>query len=868
MKMRLQSLAIGSALGCVAMALAVPAMAQESKTAGGELAEVVVTANKRVENINKVGLTITAMSGDKLSEQRITSLEDVASAVPGLTFTPSTTNTPIFTLRGVGFNESSLGVYPAVSVYIDQVPLSFPVLASHSAYDLERVEVLKGPQGTLFGQNSTGGAINYIAAKPTTEWTAGGDISFGRFSQIDGNGYVSGPITDTLGMRVAVTGLTMGDWQRSYTRDDSNGHKNYVAGRLLLAWKPTDSTSVDFNFNAWQDTSQPQAQQLIAIHEQVSATGPAPVNAAPINDALRNYISPILRGTLSEQLGYPFAPNDARAADWSNENLDPDTGTPNGGGAIPIGSATSTLFRPFSNRKFWQAAVRVDKGLGPVTLTSLTSYIDFNQSQRTDGDGAAFVAYDLQSGKGSIKSFNQELRLANSDANSRVRWIVGGNFEHSLTAEDQYLRYFANSNYYPANLFINSSGEILNQGIRNYAGFGNIEFDVSPTITLKAGARYTNSRINVYNCGYTGTNGNVDKLFNILGGISTLPFTPIGPSDCYTLNSTPPAGFVPPSVTINSPTASGGPAGLGIPGIPLDATLKQSNVSWRVGADFKVKDDLLIYANVSKGFKAGSFPAVAAAAYISALPVTQESVTAFEAGFKAQLNDSRVQWNGAAFYYDYKDKQIRGKLFDFIFGTLDTLVNVPKSSIIGLESDVTFRPTNSVTLMFAGTYLKSKIKEYVGYDIFGGIDLPTFAPNQSNTQDLSGNVIPYTPKFSAVFDGDYRTNRGGATPFFGITAQYKSKQDAAIGGSNSTLPVGPRYRLAPGVVNPYTIDAYTTVDLRAGYEAEGGKFRVMVWGKNIFNKYYWTAVIPSSDSSARLAGMPATYGISFAQKFK
>ena len=173
-----------------------------------------------------------------------------------------------------------------------------------------------------------------------------------------------------------------------------------------------------------------------------------------------------------------------------------------------------------------------------------------------------------------------------------------------------------------------------------------------------------------------------------------------------------------------------------------------------------------------------------------------------------------------------------------------------------------------MTLSVAGTYLNSKIQEYIGYDIFGGIDLPTFKPGQSNTQDLSGNVIPYTPKFSALFNADYRANPGGATPFIGITANYKSKQDAAIGGSNSTLPVGPRYRLAPGVINPYTIDSYTTIDMRVGYETEGGKFRVMLWGKNIFNKYYWTAVIPSSDSSARLAGMPATFGVSFAQKFK
>src|SRR5690606_34330373 len=130
---------------------------------------------------------------------------DFANQVPGLVYSPSTTNTPIFTLRGVGFNESSLGVYPATSLYLDEAPLPFPVMASHTGFDLERVEVLKGPQGTLFGQNSTGGAINFIAAKPTEDFQAGGDLSYGRFDRVEMNGFVSGALTDSLNGRLAVT---------------------------------------------------------------------------------------------------------------------------------------------------------------------------------------------------------------------------------------------------------------------------------------------------------------------------------------------------------------------------------------------------------------------------------------------------------------------------------------------------------------------------------------------------------------------------------------------------------------------------------------------------------------------------------------
>jgi iron complex outermembrane recepter protein len=863
--------------GLAAIVAVTPAFAQAPAPVADDsidMGDIVVTANKREQNLNDVGLTITAVGAEALKERKITSLEDIAGIVPGLVYTPSTTNTPIFTLRGVGFNESSLGVYPAVSVYIDQVPLSFPVLASHSAYDLERVEVLKGPQGTLFGQNSTGGAINYVAAKPTDILTAGGDMGFGRFNQIDGNVFISGPIGEKAGFRVALTALQSDDWQRSYTRDDTNGHSSYFAGRLMFVVKPTETITLNISGNAWRDKSQPQAGQLIAVHEQVSPFSPAAIpgdtaseNARPaLVDAVRNYLSPpLVAGAASSQLSYPFSPFDNRAADWSALRLDPETAVQGPGGNAVIGTAQTSSFDPFSDRKFWQAALRADVELGGMTLTSMTSYADYKQKQTTDGDGAAYVGFDLQGSDGTIKSFNQELRLAN-DASSAFRWVVGGNYEDSKTLENQLLRYFANSNHNPTTLYINSSGDLLSQKIKNYAAFGNVEFDLGDKLTFKAGARYTSSKIDAINAAYNLPNGNVDKLFNILGSFSGVAFTPIGPGDSYTLNSTPPAGFVHPDVTINSPTIAAGPLLSGIPGIPLNATLKQNNVSWRVGLDYKMSDDVLLYANVSRGYKAGSFPALAAAAYISALPVVQESVTAFEAGFKASLADNKIQFNGAAFYYDYKDKQVRGKLLDAIFGTLDTLVNVPKSRIFGAEAEVTVRPAHGLTVSLAATYLDSKITEFTGFDIFGGI---------SNTgalfgkpEDLSGNVLPYTPKFSASGNFDYRPNPGGPTPFFGVTVNYKSKQEAAIGGGNTTLPVGPRYRIAPGIgAFPFVINSYATVDARLGYEGEDGNWRVMLWAKNLTNKYYVTAVLPSSDSTSRFVGKPATYGVTVGFKF-
>jgi outer membrane receptor protein involved in Fe transport len=213
----------GLALTCpnIARAQAAQAPTTDQNTAAQadrEPDEIVVTANKREQNLNDVGLSVTAISGEALAERRVTSVQDIAAAIPGLKFAESGTNTPIYTLRGIGFNEESLGVYPSVSVYIDEVPLPFPVLTLRAAFDLERVEALKGPQGILFGQNATGGAINYIAAKPTRDLAYGADISYGRFNQIDGTAFISGPLGENVSARLAVAALDSDGWQRSITR--------------------------------------------------------------------------------------------------------------------------------------------------------------------------------------------------------------------------------------------------------------------------------------------------------------------------------------------------------------------------------------------------------------------------------------------------------------------------------------------------------------------------------------------------------------------------------------------------------------------------------------------------------------------------
>ncbi|MGD9810302.1 MAG: TonB-dependent receptor [Sphingobium sp.] len=762
--------------------------------------EIVVTANKREQSINKVGLAITAVSGDTLRSQNIVSLADIATTVPGLSYTPSATSTPVYTLRGVGFYETTLAAYPTVSVYVDQIPLPFPALTTHSNFDLERVEVLKGPQGTLFGQNSTGGAINFIAAKPTATFAAGGDLTYGRFNRLEGNAYISGPLTNTLTARLAVTGARADDWQYSYTRKDTTGKVGYYGGRLTLDWKPTDRLNFELTLTGWRDRTDPQAPQYQTLLSQSPGT------------------------TVQAVRDYPFAPFNARAADWS-------PGTP-----------------PRADNRFFQPSLRANWEIGDnLILTTITSYADYKQKQVEESDGTALRVDDFYVDDGFIKSFNQEIRLADA-GRTRLRWVVGANYEDSHAFQNQKLDF---SQISTAPIFgYTGSAQYSDQKMRNYAFFGNAEYEVNEKFTVKAGARYTNARRTAAICTSDPGDGTFSRVFHSLanaiqsGAVPVAGFTPTG-------KVVPPIGSG--CAPLDNTIVDGTPSTY-LPG-EFRGKLQEHNVSWRAGIDYKPSRQLLLYVNVAKGYKAGSYPIASAATFQQFLPVTQESLLSYEGGFKFFTSDRKLQVTGAGFYYDYSNKQLRSKIIDPIFGILDSLTNIPKSHVYGGEIELAYRPIEGLTLGASGSWLESKVTDFVGFNTAGG------------TVNFAGAVIPYTPKYQVRFTGDYSWRWGSAKPFIGASVSMRSMAQANIGGAKGLVLTSDFASSVP-VADTYKINGYTLVDLRAGASFDEGKYTVTVFGKNVFNKYYVTNIYTDYDTIDRFAGAPATYGVTVAMKFR
>ena len=815
---------------CVAMlTFAVPALAQDKPEVvaeqGSAAGEIVVTANKREQNLSKVGLSVAALGADALANQRIGDVADLARATPGLTFAPSPNATPVYTLRGVGFFESSLAAYPDVSLYIDQVPLPFPIYTSLTAFDLERVETLKGPQGTLFGNNATGGAINFVPAKPTDHLTAGGELTYGRFNLMEGQGYISGPITDTLRARIAVKAAQADGWQYSYTRNDTNGKKDNLAVRGIIDWKPTDALSVELNLNMWRDRGEPQSPAIILHTPQNDTSGP------PVGPGAVNWVP----GNVWPVTTYPLAPNNNRAADWTPGIL-------------------------HSDNRFRQAALRIDYDFGGIALTSLTGLSDMKFRNGTEGGGTALVDLDIYANDGDMRSFTQELRLSNG-AKGPFRWVIGGNYENSHVTELTNLHYHDTTSTYVNGIVV--STYTSDQYMKNYAGFANAEFDVNDQITLKAGFRHTKAKRS-----YSAFNGDVAGY-------------PIGPSDTFPLSNTPGldlttffnvvygaiygAGTVPTiapfgSIILDNRTGPDGTLDYSpstfLTTIKPTGRLSENSNSWSAGVDFKPAPGILLYANVSKGFKAGSFGQISGAIVDAYRGVKQESLIDYEVGYKLQMFDRKLSVNGAFFYYDYKNKQLRAKFIDPIFGGLDQLVNIPKSTVKGAEIEINARPIEGLSLSASAIYLDAKVKEYIGVV---GLRRETTGPLTGLlvpiTDSFAGRRLPFSPKLQFNARMDYDTPvTDKINAFFGIGVSGQSKSSGVL----TTLGVQP--------AEIFEIKGYTLVDGNLGIHAADDSWRVTVWGKNIFNKNYNTNVIQAYDSVVRYTGMPTTYGVTLGFK--
>ncbi|MCP5173209.1 MAG: TonB-dependent receptor [Pseudomonadales bacterium] len=366
----------------------------------------------------------------------------------------------------------------------------------------------------------------------------------------------------------------------------------------------------------------------------------------------------------------------------------------------------------------------------------------------------------------------------------------------------------------------------MTQDIEDIAIFANIEYELAEDLTLLLGARYTENENDFSSC-LIGNDLGMLTSFPLISDLvlgNPLTFAPAAAGECLTLDAD--------TFQLTS--------------TPTTDTLEEDNTSWRVGLNFNATDDLLVYGLVSKGYKSGSFPVVPASNTNQLGAVTQESVLAYELGFKWSMIEQGVQLNGAVFKYDYEDKQVRGIVLDPVFNQLDRLVNIPESTVQGVEVDLTMSPAEGLLVRLAGTYVDSEVDElYTFIDFLGNLQ---DGINGARIQgDFSGSDLPFTPDLHVVADVDYRWGiSDNLNAFVGANMTYNSEANATFGNQESTR-----------------IDSFTTLDLRAGIEAEDGSWSISLWGRNVTDEEYWTNQFFTQDVVARTYAKPVTYGLGF-----
>lgn len=802
-------------------AFAMPARAQDAapgtEDTAAENDEIIVTAQRRSESINDVGMAVQAFDSKTLDSMRITSVRDLTAIAPSFTVSQSYQGVPTYTLRGIGFNTINLSATSTVGTYVDEAAYAYPIMNTGPLMDLERVEVLKGPQGTLYGRNTTAGLINFITAKPTTEFQAGISADLGNYETYNVGGFISGPLDDNIQARLAFRSENSDKgWQIDSSTGDRLGKVEKYGVRASLAMQPGDTTEINMSFTYWRNKSDTVAGQGIGF---TPATNPVTGTSNS-----RFFNAPGLATYIANN-----QPNSAHDAGWA----------PTAARSADIGTGLGFPGPLAENNKFAGVKLRIDQEVSAdIKLVSLFNYNNFRRNALSDWSGVPYEIL-LQRTKGEINSMAEDLHLEGETG--PVNWLVGGYYAKDTILDSNRTMLGQNANVgliraAGAPLLatpFNSGGYTLaqlSQAFRTYEDIGHIktetwsvfanaDWKLSDQFKLTAGIRYTEDNQKYNGCSRD-FNGNMLPNVNVVNRalyfqVYGILAPQIGVGQCNTFN--------PVTGTFGE----------------VRSVLDENNVAWRAALDFTPSDDSLIYASVSRGAKAGTTPINAANLARQNAPVKQEILTAYELGLKQTLGNGLAQINLSAFYYDYKNKQISTYFADPIYTALSRLDNVPKSKAYGLEGDITLRPVSGLTITANALLLKTKINNYSGTNAAG------------QPQLFDGVEFIYSPKFqgslSTIYDRPVSNNLNLQLT---LNGRYQSKSNSIF----EDLPL-------------YKIPAYGVVNGSIGVHQADDKWSLSFWVRNLFDKYYWTAVASNANVVVRFPSPPRSMGLTAGVRF-
>ncbi len=574
------------------LSLALHAEEAKEKVKKASLEVIEVTAQKRQENAQETPLSLNVLTADQLKEESIEKIADLQYSVPNLHMTETGISTQMY-VRGIGTGNNQ-GFEQSVGQYIDGIYYGRQQLIRAPFLDLERVEVLKGPQSIMFGKNSVAGALNMISAKPTQDFMANIDLEYlPKFGAKEINGVISGGLTDTLSARLAVRDYSEDGYIKNTFRGRDETIRDETAVRLSLLWEPSDE--MNFLLKVEKDSFDGTGRQIEIIRDDVALEG------APIPGMNFSQILGIL--------GHPGAITESEL-NFERQADDPE----------------------FSRNDLTNITLTGNFNFGDYTLTSVTGLVSYEFTEECDCDYVAAPIFNAGINE-QYDQFSQELRII-SPLGEKFDWVGGLFYQTSELDFDDNIKVPDNSV-----LGLLSGGALLpltGKGAgRNYQldtdmwsifFQGNIHFTEQLTLTL--GGRYTNEQ------------KTASRLLNITdlstGNITQDPVAPILFDVVFAIQNQ------------QSP--------LSPEGHNLTGSRDESSFTPLINLQYKFSDDVMAYASATTGFKAGGFDA--RANNINSWEFEEEEATAFEFGIKSSLLDNTLEANLSFYRTDYDNLQI------------------------------------------------------------------------------------------------------------------------------------------------------------------------------------------------------------------
>jgi iron complex outermembrane receptor protein len=487
----------GAAIFFHAASFGEPAVSASATDAAG-LEEVVVTAQRKAESVQDVGIAISVLSGASLAAKSIAYVNDLQNAIPSLQVEPAFgSGQPNFRIRGVGFSDYTSNNASPVGVSIDDVAYALPIQTQGQLFDIDRIEVLRGPQGTLYGRNTTGGEINFISNRPTADTHAGFTAEYGSHNEFNGEGYVSGTIADGLLGRLSVATEQGGAWQRNRETGQSLGNKNSIALRGQLEWNPAEALNFRLNVHLSQDKSDETGLHLLQPYTPYNAGAGGPVIPADTS----RYVT-----------GWRLDPAFAKII---GINADSKPGVDNSNNGVDL-------------------TANID--FGGAKLTSITAYNKMIRREYSDWDATQYYDSD-EYFRSDLDVISQEVRIA-STGTGPLSW-VGGVFYSDQDLDEKFYSDFTDA--------AGIGGIVLTQyeqKANSFGEFGQVNYQFNGALKGTLGVREDHETRELVNLNtgfltgppipsFTGTLNPPSTTSNLPSGKVELDYTPVDKTLIY-----------------------------------------------------------------------------------------------------------------------------------------------------------------------------------------------------------------------------------------------------------------------------------------------------------------------------------------------